>query len=201
MFWTIINWFRVRLHLATKRQIEIKMATILMLLSTPVFAESRRFVIPKANRNDTTVINNLVMAQPLTPLIIAPPPPEPASLLRKPFSFKNNMPRLQRKEQIINPFIGLVNNEIASPFIINNVVHQRITTTSGITTSKLIQINPKRAKIPPPEEAPKPSKKKPPGLFAPWEIVPKPLKESPTPPAIVPSAKEEVPPPPEEIGY
>ena len=177
-----------------------RIAIILMLLSAPVFAESRRFVVSKANLNDTTVVNNLVVVSPLYPLIIAPPPPESAPLLRKPFSFRNNMPQLQRKQQIINPFIGLIDNKIASPFIINNIVHQRITTTSGITTSKLIQINPKREKVPPPEEAPKSSKKKDLGLFAPWEIIPKSPKEVPTPPAIVPP-KEEVPPPPEETGY
>lgn len=295
MFWTIINWFRVRLHFATKRQIEIEniarncepievqelpelfnielcevlkkvsqhfllptvckrqyhqnvvnqqdkigrrtlqeyniesksqqecievitynngdtikfpashgarnyinLAAILVLFSTPVFAESRRFVIPKANRNDTTVVNNLVMVPPLYPLIIAPPSPEPAPLLRKSFSFQNNMPQLQRKEQILNPFIGLVDNKIEFPFIINNIVSQQITTKSGITTSKLIQVNPKKEKAPAAKkETAKPSKKKIPGLFAPWEVIPKSPKEK--TPEIVPSTK--APKPPEPIGY
>jgi hypothetical protein len=144
---------------------------LVLIFATPVFARHHCFVrrgkcftkpvvtkpvvlkpitvirkVTQVVKDNIKVTNNLFMPPPLAPLVIPDivADPEP---IRRPFTFRNNMPGRQEPiQQAPNAFTDLVKINTGSPFIINNVVNRTtIVKSSGKTTSTVSRTAPQSA--------------------------------------------------------
>lgn len=80
--------------------------------------------------NKTNVINNVIIPNPIQPLIVDAPPARPAPLKMRPFNFQPNMePLPQQGDDYQNPFVSAVRSDIPSTFIMNNIIVKKTTTT------------------------------------------------------------------------
>lgn len=118
----------------------------------------QKSIINQTIVNKTDIINNLIMPNEIEPLRIIAPLKGPAPLTMRPFTFQNNTkPNLapQLAPQSTKPqgvFVELNithtnQNFMHSPFIYNNVLINKTTSSQNTTTFESIKIDAQSGKI------------------------------------------------------